>query len=110
MRSTRAWPRPGPLPKREFFALHLGITADAYDGALAELARTRNVVLKDRRDRDGAPIRDPLLRVLGDGAAHGVVGLVRLMAAKVPGMTASDTRVPLTESTVPDPAQAGMRR
>ena len=37
----------GTLPKREFFALQLAITADAYDGALAELARTRNIVLKD---------------------------------------------------------------
>jgi hypothetical protein len=37
----------GVLPDRKSFAVHLGITLEAYDSALAELARTRNVVLKD---------------------------------------------------------------
>jgi hypothetical protein len=38
----------GALPARESFARRLGITLEAYDSALAELARTRNIVLKDR--------------------------------------------------------------
>jgi len=36
----------GALPERECLARQLGVPLEAYDGALAELARTRNIVLK----------------------------------------------------------------